>query len=111
MSTTGVAASTADLQFATWGIAAVYADPYAEAPLACRTILTVPQVVDDFGGGRVVRDRRMVKVLASEVAEPHESGVFTIGAFHWRVSAAPRREDALGLIWTCEVVPAKEPLP
>ena len=111
MALADVASATTDLQFTTWGRAASYLSPYADAPVACAVILTVPQIVEDFSGGRVVRGQRIAKVRVSDVAEMHESGVFTFPDGSWRIIASPRRADALGLIWTCEVGPTTGPVP
>ena len=98
------ATRTVDVQFAVWGRLGSYQP--AEGPaVACSVIVTRPQEIDELGQSRLVRERRHAKVRAAE-ATPAEGGRFVIGAADYRVIAAPRKADPLGLIWTCEVAPA-----
>ncbi|ODN70215.1 head-tail joining protein [Methylobrevis pamukkalensis] len=103
MARTDLGAAHNAAQFGMWGVPASYIPPGEEAGIACTVIVTRPDAMAGFGDGRAVLGRRVLKVRASEVT-PAEGGTFVISTGETvTVRAAPRREDPLRQIWTCEV--------
>ncbi len=83
---------------------AVYAPPGEGAAVPCRVIGRLAEQVEGaLETARIVRNRRLVEVRASEVAHPVEGGRFTIDGQAHTILGAPRREDVDRLVWICEV--------
>jgi hypothetical protein len=106
-----IAKANAEGVFDVWGDLAVYLPPAGALPvLRCRIIIKGGDDIPPGAGARPVQAARLIDVMASEVPKPVRGGAFQLldatGAPVGEVmtiSAQPRREDALRLVWTCEV--------
>lgn len=86
-------------------VAATYT-PQIGSPVACKVIRAVDSVDDAgrFSSGGTVQDRDVLKVQASEVAEPVLGDSFTIGSTVLLINEEPQL-DVEGLEWTFGVMP------
>jgi hypothetical protein len=83
-------------------LAPTYTAP-AGSPLPCAVIAKSADRMVSFGEGRPFAEGTVIEVLASDVAEPVENGVFTVGEETFTIIGDPEQRDDLRLVWTCRV--------
>jgi hypothetical protein len=96
------------------GAAAVYVPPGGGAGVPCRVVIKGGDDLADAGAGlRLAQATRLIDVRQREVPSPAKGGTFQLispatglpDGEVMAIHAAPRREDPLRLVWTCEVPP------
>lgn len=95
-----LAAEALSSAFATLGKDASYAPPVGVS-VACRIIQNKADDQMTIGETALLAAQDVIEVRASEVASPAKGGRFSVSAQSFIIVAAPRREDSLGLVWTC----------
>lgn len=83
---------------------AIYRPRFGGAGVACRVILTKPDVLNDFGGATVVSGTLRVDIRASDVPAPEEGARIVMGTDTVVIHGDPVR-DRLGLVWQCGTLP------
>lgn len=83
---------------------AVFRASNSNALVPCRVILSMPDVVTDFGVAGIASDSMLLDVRVSEVPAPTENDRFTIDGEIYVIQGAPLR-DKLRLTWRAEIVP------
>jgi hypothetical protein len=93
-------AKTLQRVFAKFGVSASYISPDI-VTTECVVLINRADDAPTLGNTPIVAGQMIVEVRASELAAPVRGGVFTADGRDFKIVAAPKREDASGLVWTC----------
>jgi hypothetical protein len=86
--------------FAKFGVAASYLSPDVVIT-ECVVVINRADDTTTLGNTPIVAGQMIIEVRVSELAAPVRGGVFTADEREFKIVAAPKREDASGLVWTC----------
>lgn len=90
--------------FDIFGRAASYRPPTGGESVACTVIRDKRDVnAVDFNIGQPLLQGDLIKVRASELAEPKKGGTFTIDSETVEIADDPRCEESERLVWTMTV--------
>ncbi len=93
--------------FDMYGRTATYRPPTGGGAVDCVVVRNRRDVdLADFNVGQPIVAGDLIKVRASEIAEPMKGGTFTIGSEVVKITEDPRCEESERLVWTMAVRPS-----